>query len=886
MLAKLTRYLPAGLGLPVLLVAFSILAVNDEWLWEWDHVIYDWHLKQWSQPAPDDVVIVAIDQRSLNQFGRWPWPRSMHTQLLKRLQSVQAGPVAFDVIFADPDETKSDAEFVAAVKHYKNIVFGISFEQIGDNEYDELLPFQDLAAVAQYLGHNSAEFDRDSIIRTVHLQSGLGSPYWNALALELLRLAHPNKLQQQLPGRPSPEPISPTGFSGDINSWVRDYQIWIPFIGPPGHFQQVSYYDVLTNDAIASTLQNKIILIGFTAIGFDEQPTPVSAQDSHMSGVEIHANIFHTLREGRSITPLTKKTQALLTLLSALLPLLLYPRLTPRIMLPVTLLILCIPLSGSILLLHYAYSWFPPATSMIVIFIGYILWSWQRLRSTVRYLNEELQRLSKEPSILPRATLPELDNAMEFLRHALPVKGCVLYSPNGTISQQWGQPPPRIYEPLVDGKWLQRQDDSWAALPTVNGRWQVGIRWQEDASQLNKEQEAWLEALLKPYINLIEQKPVTSVELVQLRISQVQKATERLRSMREFITSSMAQMVDGVLVIDSVGQVLLFNPQAALYITGDEQHDLSQQALVKLLSQLEFTGPQTWQQCLSEVLIEHQVVQLPARSQNNHDLLVQLAPFADAKYLWSGMIVSFVDISELRASERRRAEMLSFLSHDLRSPLASVIALTQLAHYKPEKLASGELTEQIEQRIKGLLGLVDDFLQLARAESSDEITLSEINIVPCAEQALEQVKPLAEAKQTQLHEQINISEAWLQGNHNLLERTLINLLSNAIKYSPAGATVELGVDYTDQEIHCWVKDTGYGIAVEHINTLFDRFQRIKRKEHRQESGTGLGLAFVKTVVDRHHGRIEIESKINQGSCFYLYFPRYEHEVDPQQHVAA
>jgi signal transduction histidine kinase len=200
------------------------------------------------------------------------------------------------------------------------------------------------------------------------------------------------------------------------------------------------------------------------------------------------------------------------------------------------------------------------------------------------------------------------------------------------------------------------------------------------------------------------------------------------------------------------------------------------------------------------------------------------------------------------------------------------MALAQLAEYKPERLIRGELTGQIRHRIQSLLELSDDFLQLIRADSGETSMLIELDLLGPAENALLQVEPQAATRQTILQSDFRVSQAWLLGNDNLLERTFVNLLTNAVKYSPDAAFIELGIDQAADEIHCWVKDNGYGIEAAALPTLFERFKRIRREEHQHEPGTGLGLTFVKNAVERHYGRIEVDSVVGEGTCFHLYFP--------------
>ncbi|MFT5174858.1 MAG: signal transduction histidine kinase [Gammaproteobacteria bacterium] len=138
--------------------------------------------------------------------------------------------------------------------------------------------------------------------------------------------------------------------------------------------------------------------------------------------------------------------------------------------------------------------------------------------------------------------------------------------------------------------------------------------------------------------------------------------------------------------------------------------------------------------------------------------------------------------------------------------------------------------------------------------------------------ALDSVWPQAEAKSIELDPRIEVDEARVSGDAALLGRVLVNLLTNAVKYSPAGASVGIELMQEGSEICCCVFDTGYGIAPQDLEHLFDSYQRIERQEHATERGIGLGLAFVEATVKRHGGRIEVASELNKGSRFSVILP--------------
>ncbi|NJN46101.1 MAG: EAL domain-containing protein [Candidatus Competibacteraceae bacterium] len=175
---------------------------------------------------------------------------------------------------------------------------------------------------------------------------------------------------------------------------MRDYRLLLPFAGPPGHFKQISYADVLNNQFATGTFHDKIVLVGATATGLgDNVPTPVSAHSRPMSGVEFNANILDTVRSGFFIQPLTLTWRMALTGLLALLPLFLYSVLIPRWTLLIAGLSIVLVILGSMTLVRGLGLWFPPAELLLAFIISYPLWSWRRLLTTLHSLHVEKERI-------------------------------------------------------------------------------------------------------------------------------------------------------------------------------------------------------------------------------------------------------------------------------------------------------------------------------------------------------------------------------------------------------------------------------------------------------------------------------------------------------------
>ncbi len=400
-------------GLALALVLLALALSQTGWLNRWDLLIYDWNLSWRSRAPASDIVIVAIDEQSLRDMGRWPWSRHVHAELVRKLAEAGARAVALDIVFAEPDLTEptADQTLAAALADYGRVVLPVLNEQTRlHGQLIETLPIPTLAHAAARLGHVDLELDQDGIARSVYLKAGLGSPHWSTLTLALLEAVDPGAWQR-LPGQRAPP--SPSMVS---SAWQRDYRILIPFAGPPGHFQQVSYHDVLRGHFTPPVFHDRWVLVGVTAVGLgDALPTPVSAQAQPMSGVEFNANILDALLRGMTIQPVSQSSFMAMTAFLVLLPLVMYAVCPPSWTLPLAGLMLLLTLVVSFGLLQISQRWFPPAAALLAQGLSCPLWVGWRWRQARRALLVEQERA--------RVTLHSIGDAVVVTD----VHGCVEY---------------------------------------------------------------------------------------------------------------------------------------------------------------------------------------------------------------------------------------------------------------------------------------------------------------------------------------------------------------------------------------------------------------------------------------------------------------------------
>lgn len=364
-------------ALLVVLTIVSAFALQDGALGAADRLVYDRLMRTIERPAPPDVVIVAIDDKSIAGLGRWPWKRGLHAQLLNVLNNGAPRAVGLDLLLTEPDTSGSnsnsgasgDLALAAALARNGRTILPILTTQT-DAGIAARLPLAPLAAAAAGLAHAQLEVGADGRVRSVQQEQYLGRYRTRAFGVALYRLASPDAIPDQ-------------------QGVMR-----IPFFGPAGHFRQVSYIDVLHGLVPASFFRDKIVLVGALAAGLgDVYAVPKGVGQALMSGVEIHANVVAALLEGRRITTPPRGIAIAFTALPALLVLLGFSFLAPRSALALTAGLTVLVILACTLLFGHGL-WLPPSAALLLLWLVYPLWSWRRLESALRYLDEETRRLA------------------------------------------------------------------------------------------------------------------------------------------------------------------------------------------------------------------------------------------------------------------------------------------------------------------------------------------------------------------------------------------------------------------------------------------------------------------------------------------------------------
>ena len=240
-----------------------------------------------------------------------------------------------------------------------------------------------------------------------------------------------------------------------------------------------------------------------------------------------------------------------------------------------------------------------------------------------------------------------------------------------------------------------------------------------------------------------------------------------------------------------------------------------------------------------------------------------------------GVILVLHDITDLRRLENLRREFVANVSHELKTPLASIQAYSEtlLAGALQDEENNETFVSRIVEQSERLSMLIQDLLSLARVEAGDHpFEFVELNLGHFLQDCLNHHKSLAGKGAIELRADTPEQEVFVHVDPEGMRQILDNLVDNAIKYTPPGGTVQIGVRPESDQAVITVSDSGVGIGSSHLERIFERFYRVDKARSRELGGTGLGLAIVKHLVGAFNGSVDVESRVGEGTTFTVKIP--------------
>lgn len=332
---------------------------------------------------------------------------------------------------------------------------------------------------------------------------------------------------------------------------------------------------------------------------------------------------------------------------------------------------------------------------------------------------------------------------------------------------------------------------------------------------------------------------------IEAQTAQLAMAIDRIRDVRRFASDTVQGLPDPLLITNLDGIVTLANGAA----TALSPVDPVGQAADRWLADLS----------------DEDIADMPARDlvlRDARHFTVARAPFHDASDHQRGWLVRLADITAIRSAEQAREDILQFLSHDMRSPQASIITLVEQSGTKDD------IAVRIIRYARRTLTLADHFVQLARIAATP-FDPEPMSIADVLTEAVDEAWVGAKQRGVRVIATGLDNDVPFEGEPVTLRRALTNLIDNAVSFSPPGSIVTCALSATADALVCSIRDQGEGIAPARLATLFDRFAS-KASASRQSAG--LGLAFVKVAVERHGGTVACESMLGEGTTFTLSFP--------------
>ena len=243
------------------------------------------------------------------------------------------------------------------------------------------------------------------------------------------------------------------------------------------------------------------------------------------------------------------------------------------------------------------------------------------------------------------------------------------------------------------------------------------------------------------------------------------------------------------------------------------------------------------------------------------------------------LIIMLTDQTILYSYEKMRTDFVANVSHELRTPLSSIVGYIETIKNDTnlDQSITNKFLDIMEDQAWRMTRLVEDLLLLSKYENEDKpLKFIETEIITIIQSAIDNLNKKIDDKKLKVNLEDNFSKKIISLNSDSIIQVFINIIDNAIQYSGESSEINIVLKEAmiDDNLYAQVqiKDQGEGISSEHLSRLTERFYRIDKNRSRNLGGTGLGLSIVKHIVNRHNGKLTIESELEKGSTFTIYLP--------------
>jgi PAS domain S-box-containing protein len=934
---------------------------------------------------PADIVIVGIDESSIERFGRFPWSRNIAARVIETIASAQPKVIAVDVLYSEPTTGADDGALADAISRSGNTVVAAQLVDDGERQVRWILPLSQIERVSAGVGHVNISTESDGSARELPLRKmdNEGRALWS-IAVEAVRVGDGLSVSdvQDLPGvvrlggrklllanDDTKLKFTTEEVNGQFLNLRADRMV-IDYVGPTGSFalQTYSFADVLDGKVRPERFRGKYVLVGATAATLgDHVASPFvhskgADENQHgalMPGVEVLANAVNTILRERYY----RETPDWLALLFGLL-------VASGVILALTFtqgryetikqlgglggLVVAIITVSYLAFTHWLI--IPPVvSSLITVTIAAPLALLRRslamsadlderiaeLSSTDRWLIPNAQGPVRELSSSPAETIAQLTDAegvaifgpgkegkTDYRLIAACGRPTVLYLSRDELQQasplameiiarhSFNAGPEIESVNRPDGPLFNRAaeegqndvrrrltlrlgnfDDPSGALvidhlgthKPHNDRLRLSVALA--ASYAARVAGDELEADNERVLSLLSGRWMLP-KGVEQKARALGILHRRMIARARFIDRALRSIEDGLIVAEVDGRILFANPRA-VEIFGIPENALIGTDLFQRIAEDESDSVPYDQSLMRretrETLLRLIVERLPVEREvalgdapARYYTLRLSAVSDDEVGAVLGIVASLSDVTKQHELQQTKNDVMMLVTHELRTPLTAIQGMSEvLSQYDFDHKRRREMHLAINEEALRLARMINDYLDITRLESGARpLRLIPARIAPIVERALLMLDPLAEQREMRIMRRFAPNLPPLFVDADLLAQAVTNLVANAIKYSNPSSEVIVELQVDRDALLIEVADHGHGIPPESLAHIFEKFYRVPRLADADVSGTGLGLAFVREIAEKHGGRVVVMSEQGVGSVFSVRLPlSFNNEVN-------
>lgn len=839
-----------------------------------------------STSTSESIVIVAIDDKSLAQYGRTPaeWSRALFGELADIVSEQGARVLAYDLIFSEStadDDLFAEALLTARQSDARTriVLAGAGVQVPSDNlnvagfsnglQYSASLePNPVLRQTADYIGYANAFPDVDSRLRRQPSLIELNEQLQVSFNLALFFA------QRRIPFDAIPQVISADENNlylteeltlpvDERGLWLQNY-FGVPYVPEQNEvFPVLSFVDVIEGNVDGTIFADKIVMVGLIgSLGAtDQYPVPSSSSGSLMSGVEIQANAVESLLSGTPLVRQSLLSEALMIVGLTVFSSFLFdkPRWYLKLLLWLGVIILFFVV-GFLLFVtqHQVINLFYGALSIslpVVFSIGLEISREITRRRRSEFLLQSIVSIAEQNMVIDNILLLIADDIQSIITDCAGFVWAYTSSSRTTPNEhRWrasvsDQSLTELAHKSIKNQSTQHTDTQ-LAVPMI---WQGEIQGVLAAQSNN--------SITQAQISLIQdlaQRLAPTFDNLTLH-----RSLDQQNHLLELILSNSPA---SIVVIDPAYKILRTNQRFSQWMAIANK-DLLQNEFFSLLKQRGINDQYITQ--LEQKLDGLGNFDLEIRDDQNHVLRLSAVPLTKLGH-W---VMILVDISDLVQLNELKTQMIRMASHDLKNPLSRVLGYAEII------ATSGSLDETNTRFMNNVMNagdeinqIITDILDLEQLRSG-QMERKSASFKNLVREIVSRHEPDKDRKQQTLTLEMLDEPVTVLIDYMRLGQAVSNLIGNAIKYTQDEGTIHVRVWQPDaHSVQLEVSDNGYGIPEASQAKLFTEFYRVKTNSTRGISGTGLGLSLVKSVVEAHDGTVRVESTEGEGSTFYVLLP--------------